>query len=112
MDNESATPKGEANLETISQLGLLAVTRRHERGIPSNRVSSPHGEYVSAPCTHRPSLHPSVMQLKNGPWGHLELYNARGRSRNKVAVGEPAAGSPPQNSMGITHRTFFLFHIF
>ncbi len=56
-----ATPKGEANLEITSQLGLSAVTRRHERGIPSNRVSSSHGEYVSAPCTHRPSLHPSVM---------------------------------------------------
>ncbi len=40
-----ATPKGGANLETISQLGLSAVTRRHERGIPSNRVSSSHGEY-------------------------------------------------------------------
>jgi hypothetical protein len=56
-----ATLKREANLETISQLGLLAVTRRHERGIPSNRVSSSHGEYVSAPCTHRPSLHPSAV---------------------------------------------------
>ncbi len=33
-----ATLKREANLETISQLGLSAVTRRHERGIPSNRV--------------------------------------------------------------------------
>jgi len=70
----AVTPKGETNPEIIPQWGLSAVTRRHERGIPSNRVSSSHGEYVSAPCTHRPSLHPSV---------------------NKVAVGEPAAGSPP-----------------
>ena len=68
-----ATLKRGANLETISQLGLLAGTRRHERGIPSNRVSSSHGEYVSAPCTHRPSLHPSVLQLKRGPLGHFEI---------------------------------------
>ena len=68
-----ATPKGEANLETISQLGLSAVTRRHERGIPSNRVSSSHGEYVSAPCTHRPSLHPSVLKMRFGQFGHIEF---------------------------------------
>jgi hypothetical protein len=68
-----ATPKGEANLETISQLGLPAVTRRHERGIPSNRVSTSHGEYVSAPCTHRPSLHPSAVGLKNRPRGEVKI---------------------------------------
>ena len=68
-----ATLKSEANLETISQLGLLAVTRRHERGIPSNRVSSSHGEYVSAPCTHRPSLHPSVLKMRFGQFGHIEF---------------------------------------
>ena len=68
-----ATLKREANLETISQLGLSAVTRRHERGIPSNRVSSSHGEYVSAPCTHRPSLHPSVVSLKSGPEGYFKM---------------------------------------
>ncbi len=68
-----ATPKGEANLETISQLGLLAATRRHERGIPSNRVSSSHGEYVSARCTHRPSLHPSILQMRFGPLGHIKF---------------------------------------
>ena len=72
MEQWAATPKGEANLETISQLGLLAVTRRHERGIPSNRVSSPHGEYVSAPCTHRPSLHPSLALVRRGLVGHVE----------------------------------------
>ena len=68
-----ATLKREANLETISQLGLSAVTRRHERGIPSNRVSSSHGEYVSAPCTHRPSLHPSVLKMRFGQFGHIEF---------------------------------------
>ena len=67
------TPKGETNPEIISQLGLLAVTRRHERGIPSNRVSSSHGEYVSAPCTHRPSLHPSVLKMRFGHLGHIEF---------------------------------------
>ena len=69
----AVTPKGETNPEIISQLGLLAVTRRHERGIPSNRVSSSHGEYVSAPCTHRPSLHPSVLKMRFGQHGHIEF---------------------------------------
>ena len=69
----AVTPKGETNPEIISQLGLLAVTRRHERGIPSNRVSSSHGEYVSAPCTHRPSLHPSVSKMRFSPKGYIEF---------------------------------------
>ena len=35
-----------------------AVTRPHEAGMRSNRVSQSRGEYVPAPCTHRPSRHP------------------------------------------------------
>ena len=35
--------------------GLLTVTRLHEVGITSNRKSECYGEYVSWPCTHRPS---------------------------------------------------------
>ena len=57
------------------------------------------GEYVPGPCTHRPSRHGSWQGLKSvgqpqggsgrGPGQRL------GRSRNKVAVPEGAAGSPP-----------------
>ena len=41
-------------------------------GIPSNRVSSSRGEYVPAPCTHRPSFHPSGAWMRRGPRGHVE----------------------------------------
>ncbi len=41
----TAKPKGGANPEIQSQLGLSAATRRHERGMLSNRVSTTHGEY-------------------------------------------------------------------
>ena len=54
------------------------------------------GEYVPGPCTHRPSSH--------GSWGCLKIVTARsdlgqnqrlGLSRNKVAVPEGVAGTPP-----------------
>jgi hypothetical protein len=54
------------------------------------------GEYVPGPCTHRPSSHESR--------GRLKSVTARiglgrnwwlGLSRNKVAVPEGAAGTPP-----------------
>ena len=54
------------------------------------------GEYVPGPCTHRPSSH--------GSWEDLKTYTARmclglnqrlGLSRNKVAVPEGVAGTPP-----------------
>ncbi len=58
-DNGLQLRKEKPNLETVSKFGLMAVTRRHDAGIPSNRISSVFGEYVPAPCTHRPSNHPS-----------------------------------------------------
>ena len=54
------------------------------------------GEYVPGPCTHRPSSH--------GSWEDLKMVAARrclglnqrlGLSRNKVAVPEGVAGTPP-----------------
>ena len=44
------TPKGGGNL-----LNLVVV---RIEGMRSNRVSQSRGEYVPAPCTHRPSHHP------------------------------------------------------
>ena len=91
------TPRGEGNPQTLPQLGSGAATRPREHGMPSNRVSSPRGEYVPAPCTHRPSLHPSGARTRPGPpWPCRIRVPRGGRSRNKVAVGEPAAGSPPK----------------
>ncbi len=58
-DNGLQLRKEKLNLETVSKYGLRAGTRPHDAGIPSNRVSTAPGEYVPAPCTHRPSNHPS-----------------------------------------------------
>ena len=91
------TLKGEGNPETQPQLGSRAETRPREHGIPSNRASSARGEYVPAPCTHRPSFHSSGLRMRRGPlWLCRILGSREGKSRNKVAVGEPAAGSPPK----------------
>ena len=56
--------KGEVIPQTLPQLGSRAETRPRERGIPSNRTSTTCGEYVPAPCTHRPSLHPSEEEVR------------------------------------------------
>jgi hypothetical protein len=72
MGQWAPTPKGEGNLQTHPQLGSRAATRPREHGIPSNRVSSSRGEYVPAPCTHRPSLHPSLALVRRGLVGHVE----------------------------------------
>ena len=57
------------------------------------------GEYVLGPCTHRPSRHesrqhPKPVALPFGGSGRRWGWRL-GRSRNKVAVPEGAAGSPP-----------------
>src|SRR5215475_9635800 len=58
------------------------------------------GEYVPGPCTHRPSRHESrqhpkpMAQPVSGGSGRRWGWRL-GRSRNKVAVPEGAAGSPP-----------------
>ncbi len=58
-DNGLRLRKEKLNLETVSQSRLRFVTQPHDAGIPSNRTSSAFGEHVPAPCTHRPSNHPS-----------------------------------------------------
>lgn len=57
-------------------------------------MSEARGEYVPAPCTHRPSKHPSEVRMRL-PRGSRIWASQGGLSRNKVAVGESAAGSPP-----------------
>ncbi len=59
MDNWLLLRKETLILETISKYRLWVVTHPHDAGIPSNRTSSSFGEYVPAPCTHRPSNHSS-----------------------------------------------------
>jgi hypothetical protein len=54
------------------------------------------GEYVPGPCTHRPSSHGSRVDLKAPAARRRPGLNRRlGLSRNKVAVPEGAAGTPP-----------------
>ena len=54
------------------------------------------GEYVPGPCTHRPSSHGSWVRLKTVAVRRCLGWNQRlGLSRNKVAVPEGAAGTPP-----------------
>src|SRR3989338_7309183 len=59
MDNGIQLRQEKLNLKTISKFRLKTVTRLHDVGIPSNQTSLSSGEYVPAPCTHRPSNHPS-----------------------------------------------------
>ena len=60
-------------------------------------MSLPFCEYVPAFCTHRPSLLPIEQHYEfKGPrnWKFSQTVLFKGkRSRNKAAVGEPAAGS-------------------
>ena len=94
-DNGMRHRKVKLNLETSSKSRLWIVIHPHDNGIPSNRTLSESGEYVPAPCTHRPSNQSSRV------WVRSTFQVARiwvlqdGLSRHKVAVGEPAAGSPP-----------------
>ncbi len=43
---------------------LRVVIHPHDVGIPSNQTSSSSGEYVPAPCTHRPSNQPSRLLVR------------------------------------------------
>ena len=58
-DNEFRRRKAKAIPETRPKFGSGAETRPREAGMASNRASLSRGEYVPAPCTHRPSSHPS-----------------------------------------------------
>ena len=73
---------------------MRVETHPHEAGFGSNRVSPERGEYVPAPCTHRPSKHPSGVRMRLSHDSRIWAPQG-GLSRNKVAVGESAAGSPP-----------------
>jgi len=47
--------KIEANLKKLPQFRLFSVTRKHEVGMNSNRLSARNGESVPKSCTYRPS---------------------------------------------------------
>ena len=69
-----------------------------QRGMSRRRSSSNCADYVPAICTHRPSLFPmdgeiQVVGLALCREDNRYLIIRGSKSRNKVAVGEPAAGS-------------------
>src|ERR687885_1017638 len=94
MGREGATRS--QSQQTRPQFGSEAATRLREVGVASNRRSAHGGEYVPGPCTHRPSRHESGIRLKSvaEPPGRRRPGRSPrlGRSRNKVAVPEGAAG--------------------
>ncbi len=71
-DNGLQPRKGKLISQTRPKFGLGAETRPHEAGIPSNRLSTSSGEYVPAPCTHRPSSHPNDPLVRRRPRGGFE----------------------------------------
>ena len=87
--------------KTMSCLGSKLAIILLERGMPSRCASSKRIDYVPAICTHRPSLLPMPVGYRStdfllfGVWGEVDpcLTSRGSKSRNKVAVGEPAAGS-------------------
>ena len=92
--------EGEPTAQSRPQYGSESATRLREVGIASNRTSAWCGEYVPGPCTHRPSNHPSWGCPKGGRITGNGVRRRRyaqrgGLSRNKVAVPEGVAGSPP-----------------
>ncbi len=63
-DNGIRLRKEKLSLETLPKSRLRVETHPHDVGIPSNRNSIYSGEYVPAPCTHRPSNQPSWIWVK------------------------------------------------
>lgn len=89
-----------------------------QRGMSRRRSSSNCADYVPAICTHRPSLFPmvgeiQVVGLASCREDNRYLINRGSKSRNKVAVGEPAAGSffrCFQKTLKKTEEHFLLSH--
>ncbi len=71
-DNGTRLRKEKLSLETLPKSGLRVVTHPHDDGIPSNRTLSASGEYVPAPCTHRPSNHSSGVWMRPVSVGQVE----------------------------------------
>src|SRR5690606_41375894 len=104
-----ATMAGTAGCDPVRGSGSLKAGLSSDRGLQLDPVKPEslviadqqcRGEYVPGPCTHRPSRHESrqppkpVAQPLCGGSGRRRGRRL-GRNRNKVAVPEGAAGSPP-----------------
>src|SRR5260221_14184772 len=92
-----AKPQGGANPVKAGHSSDCGLQPAHMKSELLVTAGQPYcGEYVPGPCTHRPSRHGSWSRLKpvGQPQGHSRPRQGRrlGRSRNKVAVAEAAAG--------------------
>ncbi len=72
------------------------------------------GEYVPGPCTHRPvkPWEPGVPEVRNRKERPRVKTGDWGLSRNKVAVPEGAAGTPPFWSDSFYLVRFFIVLLF
>ncbi len=70
MRGDPERGSGPPNLLAV---GIEVCNRPREHGAPSIRVSSSHGEYVPAFCTHRPSLQRSEVRLRLGCYSLFEI---------------------------------------
>ncbi len=103
--NTRATMGGTAGCEpvTVSQSQKTVLSSDRSLQLDSVKAESLviahqlwRGEYVPGPCTHRPSSHGSWEDLKVVALRRdLGLNQRLGLSRNKVAVPEGVAGTPP-----------------
>ena len=73
MNNGLQLRKEKPIPQTMPQFGLRVGTHPHEVEIPSNRSLAYCGEYVPAPCTHRPSSQSSEFGMR---LFHLEKSNS------------------------------------
>lgn len=72
MNNGMQLREEEPIPQIMPQFGLRVVTHPHEDEIPSNRKLTSCGEYVPAPCTHRPSSQASGRDVRRY---HLVVSN-------------------------------------
>ena len=90
-------PRGGGNPQSRSQFGLQAATRLHEVGsLVSADQQAARNTFPG--LVHTPSHHESRLYQKSLSTARRQapkVWSLIGLSRNKVAVGEPAAGSPP-----------------
>src|SRR6201992_3255956 len=92
--------KAERIPKSRSQFGLGSATRPHEVGVASNRRSEPLRRIrpralPTPPVASRKSAPPEAGGLTRKGGSRRRWGWRLGRSRNKVAVPEGAAGSPP-----------------
>ena len=103
--NTRATMDGTEGSQLVTVRQSLKAVLSSDRSLQLDSVKAEslviahqlwRGEYVPGPCTHRPSSHGSWEDLKVvATRRDLGLNQRLGLSRNKVAVPEGVAGTPP-----------------